>query len=72
MVLLGRNGPVNKLLVGLGVLSEPAQLLFNRGTVLLGMTAVLLPLMVLSIYSSVARLDQGLTRACLPPWRGRS
>lgn len=70
MVLLGRNGPVNKLLVGLGILSEPAQLLFNRGTVLLGMTAVLLPLMVLSIYSSVARLDQGLTRAALASGAG--
>ena len=63
MVLLGRNGPVNKLLTGLGVLSEPAQLLFTRGTVLLGMTAVLLPIMVLSIYSSVSRLDAALPRA---------
>lgn len=63
MVLLGRNGPVNKLLTGLGLLSEPAQLLFSRGTVLLGMTAVLLPIMVLSIYSSVSRLDAALPRA---------
>ena len=70
MVLLGRNGPVNKLLVSIGILSEPAQLLFNRGTVLLGMTAVLLPLMVLTIYSSVARLDQSLTRAALASGAG--
>lgn len=70
MVLLGRNGPVNKLLVSLGILSEPVQLLFNRGTVLLGMTAVLLPLMVLTIYSSVARLDQSLTRAALASGAG--
>lgn len=70
MVLLGRNGPINKMLVSIGILSEPAQLLFNRGTVLLGMTAVLLPLMVLSIYSSVARLDQGLTRAALASGAG--
>jgi putative spermidine/putrescine transport system permease protein len=63
MVLLGRNGPVNKLMVGLGIFSEPAQLLFNRGTVLLGMTAVLLPIMVLSIYSSLSRLDPALPRA---------
>jgi putative spermidine/putrescine transport system permease protein len=54
---------VNKLLTGLGLLDEPAQLLFNRGTVLLGMTAVLLPIMVLSIYSSVSRLDTALPRA---------
>jgi putative spermidine/putrescine transport system permease protein len=70
MVLLGRNGPVNKLLVSIGILSEPVQLLFSRGTVLLGMTAVLLPLMVLTIYSSVARLDQGLIRAALASGAG--
>lgn len=63
MVLLGRNGPVNKLMVALGIFSEPAQLLFNRGTVLLGITAVLLPIMVLSIYSSLSRLDPALPRA---------
>ncbi|WP_454643856.1 ABC transporter permease subunit [Bradyrhizobium liaoningense] len=70
MVLLGRNGPINKMLVSIGILSEPVQLLFNRGTVLLGMTAVLLPLMVLTIYSSVARLDQSLTRAALASGAG--
>src|SRR5690606_26235863 len=63
MVLLGRNGPINKLLQTLGLIDGPIGLLFNRGSVLLGMTAVLLPLMVLTIYASVARLDQGLTRA---------
>lgn len=65
MVLLGRNGPVNKLAMALGIIDEPAQLLFNRGSVLLGMTAVLLPLMVLSIYSSVSRLDPNLSMAAL-------
>lgn len=70
MVLLGRNGPVNKFLVSIGVLSEPVQLLFHRGTVLLGMTAVLLPLMVLTIYSSVSRLDPALTRAGLASGAG--
>ena len=64
------TGPVNKFLVSIGVLSEPVQLLFHRGTVLLGMTAVLLPLMVLTIYSSVSRLDPGLTRAALASGAG--
>lgn len=70
MVLLGRNGPINKLMTSLGVFSEPAQLLFSRGSVLVGMTAVLLPLMVLSIYASVARLDQSLSRAALASGAG--
>ncbi|MCO5131226.1 MAG: ABC transporter permease subunit [Xanthobacteraceae bacterium] len=70
MVLLGRNGPLNKLLVALGILDAPAQLLFNRGAVLLGISAVLLPLMVLSIYSSVSRINEGLTRAALASGAG--
>ncbi|QRZ14362.1 ABC transporter permease subunit (plasmid) [Paracoccus methylovorus] len=70
MVLLGRNGPINKLLQTLGLIDSPLALLFNRGSVLLGMTAVLLPLMVLSIYASVARLDQSLTRAALASGAG--
>lgn len=70
MVLLGRNGPINKIAIWLGLYSEPLAFLFNRGSVLLGMTAVLLPLMVLSIYSSLSRLDPALTRAALAAGSG--
>ncbi|MEA5160703.1 ABC transporter permease subunit [Cereibacter johrii] len=70
MVLLGRNGPINKFAIWLGLYDQPLALLFNRGTVLLGMTAVLMPLMVLSIYSSLSRLDPGLTRAALASGAG--
>ncbi|WP_370314016.1 ABC transporter permease subunit [Sagittula sp.] len=65
MVLLGRNGPINKFAVWIGAFDEPLGLLFNRGSVLLGMSAVLLPIMVLSIYSSLSRLDPALLRAAL-------
>ena len=65
MVLLGRNGPINKVAVWLGIFDEPLGLLFNRGAVLLGMTAVLLPIMVLSIYSSLTRVDPALKRAAM-------
>lgn len=70
MVLLGRNGPINKTAIWLGIYDEPLGLLFNRGSVLLGMTAVLMPLMVLSIYSSLSRLDQNLVRAALASGAG--
>ena len=70
MVLLGRNGPINKTAIWLGIYDEPLALLFNRGSVLMGMTAVLMPLMVLSIYSSLSRLDQNLIRAALASGAG--
>ena len=63
MVLLGRNGPINKLLLALGIIDSPIELLFNRGAVLLGMSAVLMPLMVLTIYSGLARIDDAVLRA---------
>jgi putative spermidine/putrescine transport system permease protein len=63
MVLLGRNGPINKALLALGVIDSPIDLLFNRGAVLLGMSAVLMPLMVLTIYSGLSRIDPAVLRA---------
>jgi putative spermidine/putrescine transport system permease protein len=70
MVLLGRNGPINKMMVWLGIVGEPLQLLFNRGSVLVAMTAVLLPLMVLTLYSGISKLDASLTRAALASGAG--
>ena len=63
MVLLGRNGPINKALLAIGIIDSPIELLFNRGAVLLGISAVLMPLMVLTIYSGLSRIDPAVLRA---------
>lgn len=63
MVLLGRNGPINKLLLGLGLIDAPLPLIFNRASVLISISAVLLPLMVLTVLGSLARLDPLVQRA---------
>lgn len=63
MVLLGRNGPINKLLLGLGLVDAPLSLIFNRASVLISISAVLLPLMVLTVLGSLARLDPLVQRA---------
>lgn len=63
MVLLGRNGPLNKLLVGLGIVDAPLPLIFNRASVLISIGAVLLPLMVLTVGGSLARIDPLVQRA---------
>jgi putative spermidine/putrescine transport system permease protein len=47
VVLLQTNGLVNTALVGLGLVTEPVQLIFNRFGALLAMTHVLLPFAVL-------------------------
>ena len=42
MILLGRNGPVNKLLVDLGLASAPLHLIFNFTGVMIGMVQAMM------------------------------
>ena len=63
MLLLERNGPVNRLLVGSGLVDQPLSLLFNHTGVLIGMVHVLLPYAVLPIYAALVRIDPALLRA---------
>ena len=63
MVLLGRNGVVNKSLIGLGVIDEQLALLHNELGVIIGMVHVLMPYMVLPIYAAMRRVDPDLLQA---------
>ena len=63
MVLLGRNGIVNQYLMALGLTDQPLLLLYNQGGVVIGMSYVLLPYMVLTVYSVMRSIDPGLVRA---------
>ena len=63
MVLLGRNGIVNQYLMALGLSDKPLLLLYNQGGVVIGMSYVLLPYMVLTVYSVMRNIDPRLVRA---------
>ena len=63
MVLLGRNGIVNQYLLALGLTDKPLLLLYNQGGVVIGMSYVLLPYMVLTVYSVMRSIDPRLVRA---------
>ncbi|MET0531543.1 MAG: ABC transporter permease, partial [Microvirga sp.] len=63
MVLLGRNGVLNRLLVDYGIVSAPLPLLHNFTGVMIGMVHVLLPYMVLPIYSAVRKIDPAIPAA---------
>jgi ABC-type spermidine/putrescine transport system permease subunit I len=73
MVLLGRNGVLNRWLIGAGLVDDPLPLLNNFTGVLIGMVHVLLPYMVLPIYGAVRRVDPALVAAAeglgAPGWR---
>lgn len=63
MVLLGRNGVFNRMLMDAGVIDDPLPLLHNLTGVLIGMVHVLLPYMVLPVYGAVKRLDPAIVAA---------
>ena len=63
MELIRNEGTVNTLLMGLGIVDEPVQLMFTEFAVLTGMAYVYLPLMVLPVYASMERFDFSLVEA---------
>lgn len=63
MLLLETNGPINRGLMGAGLIDAPLALLFNHAGVMIGMVHVLLPYAVLPIYAALVRIDPALLRA---------
>jgi spermidine/putrescine transport system permease protein len=62
-VILGSDGPLNGLLLGLRLIREPLPLLFNDGAVLVGLVYGYLPFMVLPLYAAIERIDFSLVEA---------
>src|ERR1700733_447931 len=63
MVLLGRTGLINQALQNLGLTSAPLPLLYNKTSIVIGMTYVLLPYMVLTLFAAMRSIDSNLLRA---------
>ena len=63
IIILKANGPVNTLLLNLGIIDEPLKILYNTGAMMLGMVYALLPFMITSIYNSVEKLDWSIIEA---------
>ncbi|MDR6207442.1 putative spermidine/putrescine transport system permease protein [Paraburkholderia graminis] len=62
-VLLQPGGVINSLVMSLGLATHPLPLIFNRTGVLIGMTHVLLPYLILAIYSVMKGVSPVYMRA---------
>ncbi|MDZ4618194.1 spermidine/putrescine ABC transporter permease PotB [Bacillus cereus] len=58
IVILRSQGLVNTLLLKLGIISEPLNLLYNTPSVILGMVYSLLPFMILPVFAAIEQLDK--------------
>ncbi len=63
IVLLQREGLINSSLRFLGIIDEPLAMIFNRTGVIIAMTHVLLPFMILPLYSILRGIPSGHMRA---------
>ena len=63
VLILRPTGFLNSSLIGLGLISEPIDIIFTETAVLIGMAYILLPFMFLPIYASVEKLDRSLVEA---------
>jgi putative spermidine/putrescine transport system permease protein len=65
IVILQNEGLVNKALIGSGLVHAPFALLFNRIGVYVSMTHILLPFMILPLYSVMKSIPQSYQRAAV-------
>lgn len=65
IALLQTNGIVNSTLMATGVIGEPIEMLYTRFATILAMTHILLPFMVLPLYSVMRGIDPSYTRAAM-------
>jgi putative spermidine/putrescine transport system permease protein len=63
VVILGRQGLINTLLLRLGLIDDPIRLLFTHQGVVIAMTQIWLPMMVLPIVASLSQIDSRLAAA---------
>ena len=73
IIVLRANGLLDKLLMALRITSQPLKILYTYPAVAVGMVYALLPFMMLSVYSSVEKMDWSLVEAArdmgAAPWR---
>jgi putative spermidine/putrescine transport system permease protein len=72
MTVFGSKGFFNATLMGLGLIDKPIEIMFTEKAVVIGIIAVNLPFMVLSLQSVIEGIDRAVEEAAFslgaPPW----
>jgi putrescine transport system permease protein len=61
--ILADQGVINQVLMGVGIIDEPIQMLYTNVSMLVGMTYVYLPFMILPLYANLVKMDFRLLEA---------
>ena len=63
--ILGSNGIINKVLVGLGVVPKPLKLLYTDFSIIIGSVYLFLPLMIVTVAGVMENIDDDMMEAAL-------
>lgn len=63
MVLLQQTGFINRILMSIGIIDEPLQLVNNLIGVTIGMTYIMLPFLIMPLHSTFKSIDPSVLRA---------
>lgn len=63
IVILGRNGTVNDIIVGLGLSETPVKLLFTETAVFIGLLQLFMPLMIIPLVSAMENIPRDVVDA---------
>jgi putative spermidine/putrescine transport system permease protein len=73
MVAFGNKGVINASLMGIGAISTPIEIMYTEFAVIVGITAVNLPFMVLTLQSIIEGIDRSVEEAAFnlgaTPWQ---
>lgn len=63
VIIFKTKGALNTLLIMIGIIDEPLEILYTQTAVIIGMVYTLLPFMILPLYASFEKLDKRLIEA---------
>lgn len=63
LVILGKNGILNDIMLAVGVISEPISMLYTEGAVIIAMIYLFVPLMILTIVGVLENIPDDLLQA---------
>ncbi len=62
-IILSANGPMNQILLTLGLIDKPLKLLYTETAVMIGMVYGMIPFVILPVYSGLERMDWTVVEA---------
>lgn len=62
-IFLGTRGLLNEGLLSIGIIEKPLRIMYTEYAVMIGLVYILLPFMILPLYSSIEKLDRSYLEA---------